>query len=72
MICNSKGQRRVFMNPEKCPHLIRDCEQVSYKEGSIQIDKTKSLELTHASDSSGYMIESEFSLNKGKIEGLRI
>jgi hypothetical protein len=72
MICNSKGQRRVFMNPDKCPHLIRDCEQVSYKEGSIQIDKTKSLELTHASDSSGYMIENEFSLNKGKIDGLRI
>lgn len=71
MICNSKGERRVLVNP-KCKNLIRDFEQVSYKEGSTQIDKAKDFKLTHPSDAAGYFIEKEFSLNKGKIEGLKI
>jgi hypothetical protein len=72
MMCNSKNERRTFINPNTCKHLIRDCEQVSFKEGSVQIDKGKSLELTHPSDAFGYMVEKEFSLNKGRIEGLKI
>ena len=72
MICNSKGERRVFCNPNKTKNLIRDFEQVPYKEGSRQIDKRKDLLLTHTSDAAGYMIEKDFSLNKGKIEGLKI
>jgi len=72
LICNSKKVRRVFANPNKCKNLIRDFEQVSYKEGSTQIDKNKNFKLTHASDAAGYFIEKEFSLNIGKIEGLRI
>lgn len=71
LICNSKNERRVFINPN-CKHTIRDFEQVSFKEGTVQIDKTKDLTLTHASDAFGYMAEKEFSINKGKIEGLRI
>jgi hypothetical protein len=71
MICNSKGDRRVMINP-KCKHTIRDLEQVSLKEGSTQIDKGKDLLLTHASDALGYMIEKEWSLNKGVITGLKI
>lgn len=72
MICNSKGARRVFVNPNRCKNLIRDCEQVSFKEGSVQIDKKKDLQLTHISDAAGYYIEKEFGLNKGRIAGLRI
>jgi hypothetical protein len=72
LMCNSKGQRRVFINPDKCKHLIRDFEQVSFKEGSTQIDKTKDFSLTHPSDAFGYMADVEFGLNRGKIEGLRI
>lgn len=71
LICNSKKERRVFVNP-KCKNLIRDFEQVSYKEGSTQIDKGKDMSLTHASDAFGYMAETEFSLNRGRIEGLKI
>lgn len=71
MICNSKKERRVLINPN-CKHLIRDLEQVGYKEGSVQIDKSKDLLLTHASDAFGYMIEKEFSINRGRIEGLKI
>ena len=72
LICNSKGQRRVFINPEKCKHLIRDFEQVSFKEGTTQIDKTKDFSLTHVSDGIGYMADVEFGLNRGRIEGLKI
>ena len=72
MICNSKGQRRVFVNPDKCKNLIRDFEQVSYKPGSVQIDKNKDLKLTHTSDAAGYLLETEFSLNRGVIAGLKI
>lgn len=72
MICNSKGHRRVFVNPKNCRNLIKDFEQVSYKEGSTQIDKTKDRSLTHASDAAGYMIERDFSLARGRIEGLRV
>ncbi len=71
MICNSRQERRVFINPN-CKRLIRDFEQVEYKEGSVQIDKTKDLLLTHPSDALGYLIEKEFSLNLGRIEGLKI
>lgn len=71
VMCNSKGVRRVQVNP-KCKHLIRDLEQVSFKEGTTQIDKTKDLMLTHPSDSFGYMAEREFSLNKGRFEALKI
>ena len=70
-ICNSKGERFVQINP-KCKHLIRDLEQVPYKKGSVSIDKTKDLMLTHTSDAFGYMVEKEFSLRRGEITGLRI
>jgi len=71
MICNSKNQRRIFVNP-KCRNVIRDLEQVSFKEGTTQIDKTKDLLLTHPSDALGYMIERDYSLNKGRFEALKI
>lgn len=67
VICNSRGNRRVFVNP-KCKHLIRDLEQVSFKEGTTQINKTVDFSLTHISDALGYMAEREFSLNKSRYE----
>lgn len=72
LICNSKGQRRVFVNPNRCHNFIRDCEQVSYKQGSTMIDKNKSLDLTHLTDAFGYMADVEFGLNKSMITGLKI
>lgn len=72
MIKNSKNRIRTYVNPTKCKKLIKDFEQVSYKEGTVQIDKTKELDLTHASDAAGYMYEKEFGLGRGKIEGLKI
>lgn len=72
LICNSKGERRLFANPEKCKHLIRDFEQVPYKEGTTQIDKNKNLLLTHPSDAIGYMVEKDYSIRHSKMEGLKI
>ena len=71
VICNSRGDRRLYVNPN-CKHLIRDLEQVSYKDGTVQIDKGRDFNLTHPSDALGYMAEREFSLNRGRFEGLKI
>jgi phage terminase large subunit len=71
MICNSKGERNIFVNPN-CKHTIQDLEQVAFKEGSTKIDKDSNLLLTHPSDALGYLIERDFSLNKGSITGLKI
>lgn len=71
MICNSKGVRRIQVNPN-CKNLIRDLEQVSFKEGTTKIDKTKDIKLTHASDAFGYFVEGEFGMIKREIKGLRI
>lgn len=72
LICNSKGERRFFANPKKCPKLVSDLEQVAFKDGTTQIDDKKNLDLTHPSDAVGYQIEKEFSLNRWKTEGLKI
>lgn len=70
LICNSKGQRRLLVHP-KCKNLIGDLEQVSFQEGTTQIDKKKNLLLTHPSDALGYMADKEFSLNKAKADILK-
>jgi hypothetical protein len=71
MLKNSAGVVRTFINPNKCKHLIRDCEQVSYKEGSVQIDKTKNFDLTHPSDAAGYLYDREFGISRDRIESLK-
>jgi len=62
-LCNAMGVRRMFLDPS-CKVAIRDFEQVVYKEGKREIDKTN-LDLTHISDAIGYYSEYEYSL-KGK------
>lgn len=71
MLCNSKDVKRVQINP-KCKHLIRDLEQVSYKEGTTQIDKDKDHSLTHTSDGFGYMIEKDYGYNRDRFAGVKI
>ncbi len=43
----------------KCKELIKDLEQVSYKEDSNQIDKDRDRMRTHLSDALGYLLWQE-------------
>jgi len=64
-LCNSKNERRLFVNVDKCPDVVKDFEQVLWHETKREIDKNANPELTHISDAIGYYIEYEYSL-KGK------
>lgn len=66
-LCNAKGERKLFINTMKCPELVKDLEQVIWKEGKREIDKSN-IERTHSSDALGYYIDYEYSL-KGRAIG---
>lgn len=65
-LCNANNERHLLINTKVCTHLTKDFEQVVYKEGKREIDKSN-IERTHSSDNVGYMIEYKHSL-KGKAE----
>jgi hypothetical protein len=54
----ASGERLLRVNP-KCTELIRDLEQVTYKEGSGVIDKDRDPRRTHLSDALGYLVWQE-------------
>jgi hypothetical protein len=54
----ASGQRLLQVHP-KCTELIRDLEQVNYKEGSGVIDKDRDPRRTHLSDALGYLVWQE-------------
>lgn len=66
-LCNARGQRKLFLNTTKCPELTKDLEQVIWKEGKREIDKSN-IERTHSSDALGYYIDYEYPL-KGRLSG---
>lgn len=68
---SSNKKSFLYINSKKCRMLIRDLEQVSFKQNTSQIDKSKQ-DLTHASDALGYYIEEEFSLIRSQIKGLKV
>jgi hypothetical protein len=70
-LLNSQGKSYLYIHPQKCRMLCRDFEQVSYKDSTTQIDKSKST-LTHISDALGYRIEEDYSLIRSRIKGLKI
>jgi PBSX family phage terminase large subunit len=53
VVNNLMEKDRLIVNP-KCVHLIKDLEQVSFKEGSSQLDVSMDKSLTHISDALGY------------------
>jgi hypothetical protein len=61
----AEGGPQMLVRP-KCEGLIRDFEQVVFKEGSEVIDKERDSKLTHLSDALGYLVWQEFG------EGLKI
>ena len=55
------GTRRLFVDPSKVPHVVRDLEGVRVLEGgSGEIDKRSDKQLTHISDALGYYIVKKF------------
>ncbi len=54
---SAAGEVRLEIDP-KCKELIKDLEQVSYKEDGQEIDKNKDKKRTHSSDALGYLIYS--------------
>ena len=55
------GERRLFLDPTKCPYTSRDLDGVRLLEGgSGEIDKNSDKRLTHLSDALGYYIYYQF------------
>lgn len=54
----TEGAPRLYVDP-KCEELIADLEQVSYKPGSMIIDKDTDPRRTHLSDALGYLVWGE-------------
>lgn len=52
------GKRSVAIHPQ-CKELVKDFEQVTYKENSAVIDKDRDSKRTHLSDALGYLVWQE-------------
>ena len=57
-LCPTEGERMV--RDPRCRELIKDFEQVAYKDGSQAIDKDRDPKRTHLSDALGYLVWQEF------------
>ena len=63
MLMNAKlesadGERKLNIHP-RCKELIKDFEQVTYKENSLIVDKERDPQRTHLSDALGYLVWQE-------------
>lgn len=55
------GTRRLFVDPGKAPHVLRDLEGVRLLAGGAgDLDKKSDLRLTHFTDALGYYVHREF------------
>lgn len=59
MLGPESGEARLLVAPA-CQELIKDFEQVSYKDGTQVIDKERDHKRTHLSDAVGYLAWQEF------------
>jgi len=55
---SAAGEVQLFVDP-RCKELVKDFEQVTYKENSNQIDKDRDRSRTHLSDALGYLVWQE-------------
>ena len=60
--------KRTLVVSEGCKELIKDFEQVVYKEGSQVVDKERDSKRTHLSDALGYLVWQEFQEARKPIE----
>lgn len=66
MLMDATGKVRLRID-RKCHHLIKSFDQVLYKEGSPDVDKSAGVE--HMTDAIGYPIELEFPTRRIQIAG---
>lgn len=71
LLCNTEGRRRLFVHPD-CKHLTEALDDLVYKEGTSQPDK--SMGLDHITDALGYLVHVEFpiqdrALYRKKLQG---
>ena len=62
---DGKGHRKLFIVKEKCPETIKDFEQVAFKPGTRDLDKTDP-KRTHHTDAVGYYINREYPVRRIK------
>ncbi|MEO8026320.1 MAG: terminase family protein [Bryobacteraceae bacterium] len=58
-LCAATGEVRMSVSPT-CVELIKDFEQVVYKENSVIVDKERDAKRTHLSDALGYLVWWEY------------
>ena len=61
MFCNAKGERRYFVNADKCPTYADSLEQQVW---NVQGEPDKAAGHDHANDAGGYYINAEFPIVK--------
>lgn len=69
MLRAADGTIRMYVDP-KCKHFINSLEQVIYKQGTRDVDKSQGLE--HSGDAGGYCIDMEFPVRRVHVGGLSI
>lgn len=69
MLMTAEGVPKMFISP-KCRKLIESFEQTTYKEGSNEIDKQKSVE--HATDALGYYVDYRHPMRQPRMMGVSV
>jgi hypothetical protein len=59
MLCNTLGERRMFVHPQ-ARELITDWERVQWKSNGVELDQDKTPSLTHCSDAVDYYCDYEY------------
>ncbi len=62
-ILNAVGERRLFVNPTKCPYAHKGLATVQFKKGSTFLEEDSDYQ--HITTAIGYMIDYEFPINSG-------
>lgn len=54
---DARGEISLWVNPDKCPNLIKDLDRVGWKQGAdFTLDPGPKKDLTHISDAMGYCV----------------
>lgn len=69
------GRPHCFINPDKCPHLVKDLREVVTKEDGSRLVKSAKRDdpyfwRTHASDAAGYFIYREWPVRREVLRSL--